>query len=536
MTNDDMALVREYAQSNSEEAFTTLVSRRINLVHSVALRQVHDPNLAEEITQAVFLILARKAKSLSPNTILSAWLCRTARYASADALKNQRRRQFREQEAHMQSILNESESDAWAQIAPHLDDALNCLGEKEHNAVVLRFLEGKDFKQVGAAMGTGEDAARMRVNRGVERLRTIFAKRGITLSAAVIAGAVSTYSVQAAPAALAKSVTAVVLTKNAAVSSSTLTLIKGTLKIMAWAKAKTAVVIGVGVLLAGGVATVALSGKPSDRADAVIPTGEHAGVTAFSLLEKMPIVTNAVFQKELFSKDVPAAARKQTFSFKRDGDNYLLTVQDGAGMQAGRFGGVIWQTQRGQLIEYDPAINTGGNDGGMIGGDSVTSKTIDLFLTLGVMEIKPGSAIWAENRQRFTGMTEDGRKLTVEVKLENGVPSVATVLQDDGLVLANIRYQYAPTFYRGQVPVEFTRYWNNFTDDDKKVFTVRVRALEISDEHLDPALLDPAQLLSSHARLFYSNNVEYWVKPSGKLSRVLTMEEYKQQMESLKQR
>ena len=107
MTSDDMALVREYAQSNSEQAFATLVSRHVNLVYSVALRQVRDPHLAEEITQSVFIILARKAKSLSPKTILSGWLCRTARYVSANTLRIQRRRQFREQEAHMQSILNE---------------------------------------------------------------------------------------------------------------------------------------------------------------------------------------------------------------------------------------------------------------------------------------------------------------------------------------------------------------------------------------------------------------------------------------------
>src|SRR3989475_2244493 len=129
MPTDDMDLLREYARRNSEEAFATLVSRHINLVYSVALRQVCDPHLAEEITQAVFVILARKAKSLSPKTILAGWLCRTARYASADALKIQRRRQFREQEAHMQSILNESDSDVWRQLAPHLDEALNCLGK-----------------------------------------------------------------------------------------------------------------------------------------------------------------------------------------------------------------------------------------------------------------------------------------------------------------------------------------------------------------------------------------------------------------------
>ena len=217
MVTDDMALVREYARSNSEQAFATLVSQHVNLVYSVALRQVRDPHLAEEVAQTVFIILAREAKSLSPRTILSGWLCRTARYISADTLKSQRRRQFREQEAHMQSILNEPEPGVWNQIAPLLYEALNCLGEKEHDAVVLRFFDGKELKQVGAAMGTTEDAARMRVNRGVEQLRKFFTKRGVTLSATAITGAVAANSVQAAPAGLAAAIT------TAALSGTTIT-------------------------------------------------------------------------------------------------------------------------------------------------------------------------------------------------------------------------------------------------------------------------------------------------------------------------
>ncbi len=249
MRSDDMTLVREYSQSNSEQAFATLVSRHLSLVYSVALRQVRDPHLAEEITQGVFIVLARKAKSLTPKTILPGWLCRTARYVSADTLKIQRRRQFREQESQMQSILNESDPDAWSQIAPLLDEALNCLGEKGHDAVVLRFFDGKELKQVGAAMGTGEDAARMRVNRGVEKLRTFFTKRGVTLSATAITGAVAANSVQAAPAGLAATITAVAL------SATTLTtaVIAATKAITMTTLQKTIIAATLAVLAGAGI-------------------------------------------------------------------------------------------------------------------------------------------------------------------------------------------------------------------------------------------------------------------------------------------
>src|SRR5664280_3549406 len=125
MMSDDMTLVREFATDQSEPAFAALVERHIALVHSAALRQVGDAHLAEEITQAVFIILARKAASLGPKTILSAWLYRTTRYAAADSLKTRRRRHAREQEAFMQSTLNPTEAEAWTQLAPLLDEALN---------------------------------------------------------------------------------------------------------------------------------------------------------------------------------------------------------------------------------------------------------------------------------------------------------------------------------------------------------------------------------------------------------------------------
>jgi RNA polymerase sigma factor (sigma-70 family) len=239
---DDMTLLRQYAEGNSEEAFAALVSRYVNLVYSVALRQVYDPHLAEEVTQTAFIILARKAKSLHAKTVLSGWLCRTARYVSANALTMQRRRRDREQEAHMQSVLNESDPDLWTQIAPLLEAALAQLGKTDHDAIVLRFFEGKIFSEVGEALDMSEDAAKKRVNRAVEKLRTYFSKRGVTLSAGALAAVVTANSVQAAPAALAKTATAVAFVKGATASGSSITLIKGALKTMAWTKAKTSIV------------------------------------------------------------------------------------------------------------------------------------------------------------------------------------------------------------------------------------------------------------------------------------------------------
>jgi len=221
-----MTLVRAYAQGHSEEAFAALVSRHINLVYSVALRQVRDTHLAEEITQSVFIVLAQKANSLSPSTILSGWLCRTARYISSETLRKQRRRQMREQEAHMQSIPSQAKPDTWMHISPLLEDALNSLGQTDHDAVILRFFEGKELKEVGVLLGLQEDAARMRVNRAVEKLRKFFSKKGIILSAGAMTAAITANSVQSAPAGLVATTISTAISGSVATATATITATK----------------------------------------------------------------------------------------------------------------------------------------------------------------------------------------------------------------------------------------------------------------------------------------------------------------------
>ena len=253
---DDSALLRQYADNNSDEAFATLVIRHINLVYSVALRQVGNPHHAEEITQAVFIILAKKAAQLRHDKALSSWLFQVTRLTAKNFVRSEGRRHHREQEAHMQSILNESETEVWPKIAPLLDAAVASLREKDRQAIVMRFYEGRNLREVGLSLGVSEDAAEKRVSRALEKLRKFFTKRGVSSTTAIIAGTISANSVQAAPVALAKSVTAVAIAKGVAASGSTLTLIKGALKIMAWTKMKTAIVAGAVVLLAAGTTTV----------------------------------------------------------------------------------------------------------------------------------------------------------------------------------------------------------------------------------------------------------------------------------------
>jgi RNA polymerase sigma factor (sigma-70 family) len=205
----DAELLRRYAEENSEAAFAELVQRHLNLVYFAALRQVGDPHRAGDITQAIFTDLARKAQVLSRRPVLTSWLHTSTRFTAAKLRRSEHRRRRYEQEAEtMNSLLRDETTNAeWERLRPLIDDTLHELSERDRDAVLLRFFEGRPFAEVGEALKISEDAARMRVERALERLRVGLEGRGVTSTGSALAVALATQTSAAVPVGLAAAVT-----------------------------------------------------------------------------------------------------------------------------------------------------------------------------------------------------------------------------------------------------------------------------------------------------------------------------------------
>ncbi len=203
-TLSDQELLREYATRHSETAFAELVQRHVDLIYSAALRMVRDAHLAEDVTQGVFVALARNATRLNDRPVLSGWLHRTTRNLAGKSIRTDVRRRAREQEAAVMNELFATEADGlWEQIAPHLDAALGKLSETDRDALMLRYFERKSGPEMAQVLGVSDEAAQKRVSRAVERLREFFAKRGVTVGTGGLVVVISANAVQAAPIGLA---------------------------------------------------------------------------------------------------------------------------------------------------------------------------------------------------------------------------------------------------------------------------------------------------------------------------------------------
>ncbi len=228
-THTDQELLETYNRDGSESAFRDLVERHINLVHSAAVRESRgNDSLAQDITQAVFTELAIRSDKLRGHPALAGWLYTCVRRMAANVRRAEDRRQRREQEAMtMSELLGQDTADPlWQQVRPVLDDVMHELNDADRTAVVLRFFEGQSLKQVGAALGLNENAARMRVERSLEKLRDLLARRGAKSTATTLAAALAVGAAMTAPSALAATVASGALTSAAAGGSTIFSLSK----------------------------------------------------------------------------------------------------------------------------------------------------------------------------------------------------------------------------------------------------------------------------------------------------------------------
>ena len=216
----DSELLRRYRESRCERAFTELVERHIDFIYSAARRQVAgNADLAKDVAQQVFIELAQKASSLSPDTVLTAWLYTRTRFAASKALRSEQRRHAREEKACMEPQPPPTSDPGWDELQPVLDTVMHELDERDRTAVLLRYFEGRPLADVGAKLGLTEDAVRMRLGRALDKLRQLLARRGITSTAAGLAGLLAQQTVISAPAGLALNIAGTALASASATTT-----------------------------------------------------------------------------------------------------------------------------------------------------------------------------------------------------------------------------------------------------------------------------------------------------------------------------
>ena len=220
----DHELLQTYAAKGSQAAFAELVDRHLPLVWSAARRQMRDEHLTQDVAQQVFTLLAQKAATLGPETLVPGWLYRTTSHVAARVQRGESRRRQREQLA---TAMNEPPTDpAWMDVEPLLDEAMASLNDTDRDAVILRYFKNQSLREVGLALGSSEDAAQKRLTRAVEKLHTYFTQRGKTVTTGAFIAALAGGAIQPVPAGMAAIISTTALSGavlTVATSTATLT-------------------------------------------------------------------------------------------------------------------------------------------------------------------------------------------------------------------------------------------------------------------------------------------------------------------------
>lgn len=245
---EDHELLQEFVQKRSQDAFRQLVDRNLPMVYSAACRLAGNSHLAQEVAQEVFTTLAQKAENIGSHQVLGGWLYKTTRHLAMHAVRTEVRRHTRERIAV--SLHSTEQDNSPEEIFDYLEPAMAELEDADHDALVLRYLQDRTLKEVGLQMGVSEDAARMRVNRALDRLRNIFEARGVSVASTALASVLITGSAAAVPSTLAGSISLAAVGVSSAAAA---TLGAVTITTMHWLNTKSvAAIIAASVLAASG--------------------------------------------------------------------------------------------------------------------------------------------------------------------------------------------------------------------------------------------------------------------------------------------
>ena len=278
MTDDE--LLANFGKNGDEDAFSQLVHRHIDWVYSTAYRRLCEAN-ARDVTQQVFTLLAKNALQLTGKNRMTGWLYRTCRNLCLEHIRRDLRRQAREQQAGFQ-MKDDSDSDPWKTVAPHLEPAIDKLSESDRIAILIRFFENKNLKDVGQALGLNESAAQKRVTRAVDKLRGILGEQNNPVSSVGLSGILLSQAVQPAPSGLA----AIIATQGLSAISTTLT----SMQVMNLFSAKaTSIMLGIAVVTATGTYLTQYNIRESLRKKnlSLVSTNQHMQTTNEDLLAKI---------------------------------------------------------------------------------------------------------------------------------------------------------------------------------------------------------------------------------------------------------
>ncbi|MCL2641124.1 MAG: sigma-70 family RNA polymerase sigma factor, partial [Phycisphaerales bacterium] len=266
----DRQLLTRYLAHGDQQAFGELVNRHIDMVHGVAVRSLANPppQDAADVVQAVFLLLSQKAHRIPQAASLAGWLFRATRYCCNDVNKSNAARLRREREAVMRRDTASTFADDWQ---PILDEALEHLGEKERQAILLCYLEGKSIAETSEALAISVEAAKKRLQRGLEKLRAVFARRGFVVPAAMLTTGLLAQGAKAAPLGLAATVAVPASATPAVVGIAQGAALLMKLAIVKWVAAACVVVLAATGVIVPLAATPPVAAPPPAPAPTTIP-------------------------------------------------------------------------------------------------------------------------------------------------------------------------------------------------------------------------------------------------------------------------